>query len=503
MIEFNCGKCNHKIEAPDKYAGKLAACPKCKNPVRIPESIGETSTEKPNLIIFRCPNCNQKIRVNADYSSKQIKCGRCKHPIKVPQKSNIEPIDKTKIIKFICPNCQSNIRVPEVYAGKRILCAKCNKPTCVPQASSQPTSPAVEDPTKVLRAGHKQRPAEEGFLGDLGGEDELRLAPPVEIVMEQSKVDYESDGSPLSGSRPPVKRGGNKKKRLAIFIGAACVIVLLLAGVIVWSFVSSFRSSDNEAEVRFTNVQKFAVDYIELLNDGKIKKAKKLLSPELQADTEKANFEKLTSQIGQIAIEQLKCTQKHFEEHPEGTQFYFWFNSRLENDWQSVIVSVLQNDEKLTIVGIATQDSSGDTVSIGQNSFEELSAIILTATFKEIVPRFAKFLSVLVPVLLLLGLLQIVSTWIVFNKAGQPGWAAIVPFYNMWVLAEVSNKPGWLGLLSCFCGAIPFVGPIVQLVLWAVISVGVAKTFGRGVCFGIGLILLPFVFYPILAFVGD
>jgi hypothetical protein len=93
--------------------------------------------------------------------------------------------------------------------------------------------------------------------------------------------------------------------------------------------------------------------------------------------------------------------------------------------------------------------------------------------------------------------------WVIFNKAGQPGWAAIVPFYNMWVLAEVGEKSGWMGLAACFSGAIPYVGFIISIVFSIIISIGVAKTFSRGVLFGLGLVFLPFIFYPILAFATD
>ena len=46
-------------------------------------------------------------------------------------------------------------------------------------------------------------------------------------------------------------------------------------------------------------------------------------------------------------------------------------------------------------------------------------------------------------------------------------------------------------------------GILVGLVLSFVISIGVAKAFGRGAGFGVGLTLLPIVFYPILAFASE
>jgi hypothetical protein len=106
-------------------------------------------------------------------------------------------------------------------------------------------------------------------------------------------------------------------------------------------------------------------------------------------------------------------------------------------------------------------------------------------------------------VVIILALVQVVSWWIIFERAGHPGWAAIVPFYNMWVLALVANQSGWVGLGACFSSGVPVIGSIIQFGLWLVISLGVAKTFNRGVLFGIGLLILPFIFFPILAFTGD
>jgi hypothetical protein len=89
-------------------------------------------------------------------------------------------------------------------------------------------------------------------------------------------------------------------------------------------------------------------------------------------------------------------------------------------------------------------------------------------------------------------LLLIVSMCKIFAKAGRPWWAAIIPFYSAWVLAEIAGKPGWWGLLTI----IPFVG----LVFAILILIELAKRFGKGAGFAVGMILLPMVFTPILAF---
>lgn len=88
--------------------------------------------------------------------------------------------------------------------------------------------------------------------------------------------------------------------------------------------------------------------------------------------------------------------------------------------------------------------------------------------------------------------LWIAGMWKVFVKAGKPGWAAIVPIYNMIVLLEIIGKPIWWIVL--------FFVPIVSLVVYVIILVELAKKFGRGIGTAVGLLLLPFVFYPILGF---
>ena len=90
--------------------------------------------------------------------------------------------------------------------------------------------------------------------------------------------------------------------------------------------------------------------------------------------------------------------------------------------------------------------------------------------------------------------LIIASFWIVFTKAGKPGWACIVPIYNLIVLLEIAGKPLWWIQLMLI--------PLVNIVIAIMVAIAVAKNFGKSDGFGIGLVLLPFIFYPVLAW-GD
>jgi len=98
-------------------------------------------------------------------------------------------------------------------------------------------------------------------------------------------------------------------------------------------------------------------------------------------------------------------------------------------------------------------------------------------------------------VALAITVFEIAACWRVFAKAGKPGWAAIVPFYNLYMLLKIAGRPGWWLLL--------LVVPVLNVVVSAIVFVDVARSFGRGTGFGIvGLWLFGFVGFPILGF-GD
>ncbi len=93
---------------------------------------------------------------------------------------------------------------------------------------------------------------------------------------------------------------------------------------------------------------------------------------------------------------------------------------------------------------------------------------------------------------LMFGVLILWSTWIVFNKAGYSGWTCIIPIYNLYVLLKIGGRSGWLLLLLLV--------PIVNFFVTIAMHIGVARNFGKGAGFGLGLMFLPFIFFPVLAF---
>lgn len=102
--------------------------------------------------------------------------------------------------------------------------------------------------------------------------------------------------------------------------------------------------------------------------------------------------------------------------------------------------------------------------------------------------------GVIIVVYLAIIILMVAGMWKVFEKAGKPGWGAIIPIYNIVLLLEIVGKPIWWIILLF----IPCVGIVITLILF----LELAKCFGKSAGFGIGLWLLGFIFFPMLGF-GD
>lgn len=107
---------------------------------------------------------------------------------------------------------------------------------------------------------------------------------------------------------------------------------------------------------------------------------------------------------------------------------------------------------------------------------------------------FLPALGIFFAVFFALGILMIISLWKIYEKAGKPGWATLIPIYNMIVMMEIIKRPIWWVVLMFI--------PFVNIVIGIIVLLDLAKAFGKNGWFALGLILLSPIFYPILAF-GD
>lgn len=93
---------------------------------------------------------------------------------------------------------------------------------------------------------------------------------------------------------------------------------------------------------------------------------------------------------------------------------------------------------------------------------------------------------------LVLTIIAIAGLWKMFTKAGKPGWAAIIPIYNVIVMIEMADRPiGWIVL---------FLIPVANLVVSIVVMIDISRKVGRGVATALGKTFLNFIFFPILGF---
>ena len=107
-------------------------------------------------------------------------------------------------------------------------------------------------------------------------------------------------------------------------------------------------------------------------------------------------------------------------------------------------------------------------------------------------PQSGAPLVILMIISLLLSILLIVSMWKIYKKAGKPGWAAIVPVYNIIVLLEIAELPLWYIAL--------FLVPFANIYAMFKIYIELAHKFGKSTGFGVASVFFSVICFPILAF---
>lgn len=93
---------------------------------------------------------------------------------------------------------------------------------------------------------------------------------------------------------------------------------------------------------------------------------------------------------------------------------------------------------------------------------------------------------------LVIGVIVIAGLWKAFQKAGKPGWASIIPIYNIVVILQIAGKPLWWIILLFI--------PFVNFIMIIIIMIAFAKAYGKGAGFGLGCAFLGVIFIPILGF---
>jgi len=519
--KFRCSSCGFEKDVPPQYAGKRARCPKCQAEGRVSEVSSQPTAPAAGaaLVKFHCPICDQKIGVPAQHAGKRVLCPQCRNPVTVPAPA---------------------------------------KPAA-PQAPK-----AAKRPEDILRVGGQEVNEGELQLKPPGDDEELlRMERDAAVSERFGRLavgdSQPADTYPRAGTYRADTTGQKQPRKgliAFIVIGSLYVIAALLAGGGVLALLAPPPESET---IDIAPAQEFASAYIRLLAEGNADEARRLAGDGLRRQLDARTMAKIiafagTGQFefseeehcyleegGQLGIvltyedklykpadnetemqgqADVMTEPNAYEQNPSyevspGDQGN---STEAESDnpdsssdaatdgeeWapsRSIDLTLVRNESGFTVEAIST---SGDKIEDFTSASSDLGMTVmgqfLASALWEFGGRFAIFGSLAAVAAGIVIVVTLACMWIVFSKAGQPGWAAIVPVYNLWVLAEIADKPGWWGLAVFFSGCIPYAGQFIGPVLMIFISIGVAKAFDRGIVFGLALWLVPFICYPILAF---
>lgn len=121
-----------------------------------------------------------------------------------------------------------------------------------------------------------------------------------------------------------------------------------------------------------------------------------------------------------------------------------------------------------------------------------LAATLLAQVNREVEVCVQPISPMVVLIYLAIMVIVIAGCWKMFVKAGQPGWGILIPIYNVYLMIKIAGRPWWWLILMFI--------PLVNVIVGIIVTVDIARNFGKGIGFVLGMIFLGFIFYPILGF---
>lgn len=184
--------------------------------------------------------------------------------------------------------------------------------------------------------------------------------------------------------------------------------------------------------------------------------------------------------------------EDHCELDNGNTAWFLDYACDSQKELEGIFIISEQTDDGYIVHAVVAEFLNGEEIAAGS---EFGAQILRKVNLRVILPIIVLIFAIVIVIILI----EKISLCLIFIKAEQPGWAAFVPYYNLYVYAEVGEKSGWTGIIAGMVQTVPVIGYVISKAMFAMISIGVAQTFGRGVLFGLGLCFLPLIFYPILA----
>lgn len=505
MINFTCNNCGHAIKVSEKHAGKKGKCPNCGKPAVVPSLTSDADAL--STIKFRCPNCRQKIGLKTEYAGKQVRCAKCQISLTVP---NVGQSTSNKPPKQVDTTAQQESEANDPLVSEE---QSENLNPFQELLMAEQSAPEVDSQPQVTMSSEM--------------DDELRLSP----------IESEQQSESLSSTLFPQASSTERPKHNSALIGYILAAInaglsLTIAVIVLFSINNSQKHFHELADISGTESapsQAIAERFFDSLNREQYAQAKDLFSDDSREFVETDKLIHFAKQMGNL--QNLNFGTAAIREWNERELIFFacFIGRNISN--KKTITFLITKDNGVRRLDTASICNFHDTIrSIGDydNAPKHGSISVGTYTQSEIdmmnrkalsrvenhlqafnprvlslnLPLGRTIFSISIPAIIILQ----VCMWIIFANAGRPGWASIIPFYNMWVMAQIADLSGWIGLAVIFIPVfipIPIISFILIQLIMVIIWRGIANAFGKSVLFAIGLWLLPFIFAPLLAFTSD
>ena len=511
MIRFKCGECQTVLQAAKEHAGRRFKCPKCSSVV----TVAKPEAKKPAPYVFCiCSSCKANFNAKETATAKSIPCPKCGEMFSLPGINELTS-DNTAV-RFICSACKQKYAVPEKYAGKKFGCVKCKNPCVIPAIPQPQPEPQLEleDNPETESELIEQQPEDEfeemdaenfdwdkvnQYIEEHKPETDLTLKEPEENDKPEPEV-YDDPFRRIKPSSGPSKqyKEPSAGSKLVVPVAVIGFYVLLFAGL----FVVRGGPPEDKSGAAIGHSKKTIKhilagdiggpsglgDLIELVDTG---------SFDGQMD-----YTPVAAAL--IAGAEITNTESNveFAAPAYGISGYIvksivTFDTGIKRE--VLVASTVQRDTFSDVQVIVNDENGNQLAALTDAGLDEIRTLFTATAATNNAFSTSQFVYALAAICIV-GFLMTVSIWRVLEMAGQPGWACIVPFYSTMCLAQAGDRSSLIGLACALTAGIPFIGGIISLILLIYITIGIAQTFNRGILFGVGLGLLPLIFFPILAF---
>jgi hypothetical protein len=521
-----CGQCKSTFKLPAASAGRQVPCPKCGHSAQIPEE--EKVITGSNTLKFACPACWQYYCVMAKYAGKKFKCLICKQPCMIPRPAS-PPQDLVLLEEDKSPSPPPVPQAGQELSFKLLaeeepqpspyqLELEQNAPPQPPPIPREsPPPPAARTPKSGDKApgSHLKLVAGilAGIIGFVAGFAVVYMlvkpkSPGVQPEQVQTTEQAEAEEqapfvkqTPTQvQSRPaekPALRAPAEQNPEAIEFARSLVTRINQKSEDLNELIYQFPDEVNVTEEMIQSVIA-ALDIGALQSiDSTVEAARKDFVASfyiVKSDIASEDVQKREVRIGFFEIIETD------EEKRKAETVHWIYGITVLDETGKILASVGRtNPDQLA----AQMDAKVDEYAVGFSEEEEEATEQAEEISTELESAIETFAYPILIAFFIIALIMVVSMWTVYVKAGEPGWAVLIPVYNLVVLARIGGRPEWMGLACFLSPLIPFIGGLINLYLMVYITIGVAETFGKGILFALGLFFLPFIFYPILALTGD